>query len=314
MTKRFVLVSAIAGWAAIHAAAQGPVHATAAKQSSVTTFASAEEAADALIHATQNDDTAALSALFGPRAKRVLTSGDAARDKQERAEFGRLAAGNHHLEADPMNRRRMVLAVGTQDWPFPIPIVQKNGTWSFDPESGEQEMHARRIGANELNTIEICAGYVEAQQAYAAQVPGPGGMREYAQHVMSLPGRKDGLFWQISNGGAAPLVPKRFAEASLDPRNPASASPVPYHGYLFHVLKSQGPNAPQGARSYVVKDAMIGGFGLVAWPAEYGVTGVHTFIVDQDGSVYERDLGPSTALTARNLKQFDPDRRWTLVE
>ncbi len=276
--------------------------------SGVKTFDSAQDAAATLIHAAASDDSATLNSLFGPGGKKVLASGDEQSDTKERAEFAKLAESKHRLEADPMNPNRMILDVGAEDWPFPIPIVKKNGKWSFDATQGQMEMRARRVGANELNTIEICAGYVEAQQQYAAAHSGDG-MHAYAQRIMSSPGKQDGLFSQVSSG--QPLVPQRFAQAAADG---GSAQLKPYHGYYFKVLKAQGPNASEGAHNYMVKDAMIGGFGLVAWPAEYGVTGIHTFIVNFRGEIYEKNLGASSAAKAKMITRFDPDKSWTMVE
>ena len=276
-----------------------------AQTQTLRTFDSAQDAAETLIHAAASDDSATLASLFGPAGKRILASGDDATDKQERTAFAKLAESKHRLEADPMNPRRMILDVGSEDWPFPVPIVNRNGKWSFDPAEGQMEMRARRVGANELNTIEICAGYVEAQQQYAAARGG-----NYAQRIMSSPDKQDGLFSHLS-GSAQPLVPQRFAEAAADG---GTAQLKPYHGYYFKVLKAQGPNAAEGAHNYVVKNSMIGGFGLVGWPAEYGVTGVHTFIVNFKGEIYEKDMGPGTAAKAKTIVRFDPDRSWTSVE
>jgi hypothetical protein len=293
----------------IAAAALVLTGAALAQTQKLRTFDSAQDAAQTLIHAAASDDAATLTALFGPGGKRILASGDDETDKKERAEFAKLAGSKHRLEADPMNPNRMILDVGSEDWPFPVPIVKKNAKWSFDPAEGQMEMRARRVGANELNTIEICAGYVEAQQQYAA-AHGGDGMHAYAQRVMSSPGKQDGLFSQVS-GGAQPLVPQRFAEAAADS---GTAQLKPYHGYYFKILKAQGPNAAEGSHNYIVKDTMIGGFGLVGWPAEYGVTGVHTFLVNFKGEIFEKDLGPATGAKAKLITRFDPDRSWTLVE
>ncbi len=274
-------------------------------------FDSAEAAAQALIDATEKDDVAALSALFGPGGKAVLTSGVAEQDKKERAEFARLARDRHELQPDPLNSAVTILAVGSEDWPFPIPIVRNKDKWYFDASRGAMEMRARRIGANELDTIEICAGYVEAQTEYAAQVRDKHGMLEYAQRIAGAQGQFDRLYWGES---AAPLVPKAFADAEVGTGKGGGANPKAYHGYYFRVLQAQGPNAEGGRHNYVVKDSMIGGFGLVAWPAHYGVSGVHTFIVNQDGIIYEKDLGnPGTSLST-TVTSYDPDKSWTRVQ
>jgi hypothetical protein len=275
------------------------------------TFDSAEAAAQALIEATEKDDVAGISALFGPAGKDVLTSGDAEQDKKERAEFARLARNKHQLETDPMNAAVMILSIGSEDWPFPVPIVRSSERWNFDASQGAIEMKARRIGAHELDAIEICAGYVAAQQEYAAQDRDNHKMLAYAQRIVSTKGQHDGLYWE---GNPESLVPKGFADAALDGAQASAANRKPYHGYYFRVLKAQGPNAEEGPHNYIVKDLMIGGFGLVAFPAHYGVSGIHTFIVNQDGVIYEKDLGPPASGALPTVTRYDPDKSWTRVE
>lgn len=274
-------------------------------------FDSAESAAQALIDATEKDDVAALAALFGPGGKGVLTSGDAEQDRKERAEFARLARDKHRLEPDPLNSAATILDIGSEDWPFPIPIVRGKDKWYFDASRGAVEMRARRIGANELDTIEICAGYVQAQMEYAAQVRDKHGMLEYAQRIAGAQGQLDALYWG-ANG--EPLVPRSFAGAEVETGKAGAAKPKPYHGYYFRVLHSQGPNAAGGRHNYMVKDSMIGGFGLVAWPAHYGVSGIHTFIVNQDGVIYEKDLGNPTTSLSTSVTDYDPDKSWKRVQ
>jgi hypothetical protein len=268
------------------------------------TFASAESAAQALIVAVQKDDLHELTAIFGSTAQGILTSGDWERDKAERAEFALLASVTHQLQPDPMNRNREVLSVGEADWQFPVPVVLIDGRWRFDASVGATEMRARRIGANELDVIEICSGYVEAQHDYAASDRERDGIFKYARHIDSSPGKNDGLYWDT---GPPPLVPRGFAEGSVDGK-----AAKPYHGYYFRVLTAQGPNASGGPHSYLAKGAMVGGFGLVAWPSEYAVSGIHTFIVNQDGVVYEKDLGKR--VSAPPVKVFDPDPSWKRVD
>lgn len=269
------------------------------------TFPSAEAAADALIDAAQMRDTGQIASLFGSQGRNVLMTGDAERDKGEMTEFAQLAQTKHELQPDPMNHDRMILIVGSQDWPFPVPIVRTNGQWRFDAAQGALEMRARRIGANELDAIEICSGYVDAQRKYATVDHNGDGIYEYAQRIMSTPGKQDGLYW---TGATQPLVPQRFAEASV------ASNPRPYHGYYFRVLKSQGTDAPEGEHNYLAKTSMIGGFGLVAWPAQYGVTGVQTFIVNQDGVVYEKDMGKPVSPLVPPVTSFNPDKAWTPVD
>jgi hypothetical protein len=272
-------------------------------------FDSPEAAAQAAIDAADQHDSARLSAIFGPSAKGILTSGNAAQDRAEQAEFSRLAREKHRLEISAMNPGRAILAIGDEDWPFPVPIVRTHGKWSFDASETPVEMRARRIGTHELDAIEICRGYVEAQQKYASEDRDKDGMLEYAPRLMSTPGRHDGLYWE---GESEPLVPEGLARAAWD--GPRKGLAKPYHGYYFRVLDGQGPSAPGGAHKYAVKGKLIGGFGLVAWPAEYGVTGIHTFIVNQDGVVYEKDVASVPGKPPVAITRFDPDNSWEPVE
>lgn len=200
-----------------------------------------------------------------------------------------------------MRADTMILVIGQEDWPFPVPLVREDQRWRFESTLGSLEVRARRVGANELDVIEICAGYVEAQQQYAAEHLSGAPTMEYARTIMN------GLY----NPGKKPeLVPLGFAEAAME--SPGRKT-KPYHGYYFRVLTEQGPNAPGGAHRYVAGKYMIGGFALIAWPADYGVTGVHTFIVNQDNMVYERDFGAQTAALASTITRYDPDTSWTPV-
>ena len=276
-------------------------------QSPAATFDSPQAAVQALIDAAEKNDAARMSALFGPNSKELLSAGDPTKDRAEREEFSQLMRKKHQLEPSTLNSHVMILTVGEENWPFPVPLIQSNGRWKFDSAEGRIEMRARRIGANELDAIEICAGYVEAQQAYASRVRDEHGLLEYAPQIRSSSGKHDGLYWQ----GPDSLVPEGFAEA--ESRGEGAGKAKAYHGYYFRILKSQGPDAPGGQHNYVTKDSMIGGFALVAWPAEYGVTGIHTFIVNQDGIIYERDLGtPASNLTSA-VTAYNPDKDWIPV-
>lgn len=272
-------------------------------------FDSADAAAQALIDAADSHDSARLAAIFGPKAKGILTSGNAAQDRAEQTEFARLARAKHQLEISPMHPNRAILAIGDEDWPFPVPIRRVNGKWSFDASETPVEMRARRIGTHELDAIEICRGYVDAQKKYASEDRDRDGVLKYAPRLMSQPGQHDGLYWA---GAGEALIPEGFARAAWDGGRKGETKP--YHGYYFRVLDGQGPNAPGGAHNYVAKDKMIGGFGLVAWPAEYGVTGIHTFIVNQDGVVYEKDIAPVPGKPPALITLFDPDKSWEPVE
>ena len=272
-------------------------------------FDSPDAAAQAVIDAVDQHDSARLTAIFGPRATGILSSGDAAKDRAEQTEFARLARSKHRIESSPMHPNRAILAIGDEDWPFPVPMVRANGKWSFDASVAPVEMHARRIGADELDAIEICYGYVEAQRKYAAEDRDQDGMLEYAPHLSSTPGHHDGLYW---GGASQPLVPEGLARAAWD--GAAKGSAKPYHGYYFRVLDGQGSHAPGGAHNYMVKNKLIGGFGLVAWPAEYEVTGIRTFIVNQSGVVYQKDIAPVPGKPPLAITRFDPDDSWEVVE
>jgi len=275
------------------------------------TFASPQEAAKALIDAAAANDTDAMLKLFGPEGKDIVVSGEAAEDKAARAEFAQHAAAKMSLEPEPGNPDRVILIVGENDWPFPIPLVRKDGQWSFDASRGRVEILARRVGRNEMTAIEVCRGYVEAQMEYAAHDRDSNGVLEYAQHILSTPGKKDGLYWE---GAPDNLVPKAFGDAGAVFLQVQGKKAVPYHGYFFHILKAQGPDAKGGALDYVVKGKMIGGFALIAWPAEYGVSGIKTYIVNHAGIVYTKDMGPGTAATAKQMTRFNPDKSWKPLE
>jgi hypothetical protein len=273
-------------------------------------FATPKKAVQEVATACEKNDTALLLQLFGPESKDVVESGDPNEDKTARAVFAKLVHEKYKLVADPKNPDKIVISIGKDNWPFPIPLVRKNGQWSFDTAQGRQEILARRIGSNEMNAILVSHGYVEAQYEYA-QSHKPNGVPEYAQKIASTPGKQDGLYWESEKGAPECDVPKGFAQAaasmSYDKR-------VPYRGYYFRILTAQGPAAPGGAVNYIVNGAMIGGFGLVAWPAEYGVSGIGTFLVDHDGTVYENDLGAETGRIAAEMTEFNPDKSWQPVK
>ena len=281
----------------------------AAPQGNQRTFATPADAAHALVEACEHNDTSAMMKVLGADSKDIVESGDAAEDKAGRAEFARLAREKMNVEVVKGEPDRATLVVGSQDWPFPVPMVRKSGQWHFDASAGRMEILARRIGRNETTAIDVCRGYVEAQMEYAARDRSADGVLQYAQKIMSTPGKKDGLYWE---GEPENLVPKSFAEASAA-MFAEGKKPVPYHGYYFHILKAQGAEAPGGALDYVVKGKMIGGFALIAWPAEYGVSGVQTFVVSHHGVVYEKDLGSTTTTLARQVTRFNPDKTWKAV-
>jgi hypothetical protein len=278
-------------------------------QTAARSFATPQDAAQALVAAAEHNDMAALLMLFGPEGKDIVESGDAAEDQRGRTEFAQRAHEKMQIEIDPSNPNRALIIVGQLDWPLPVPLVARNGQWRFDSAEGRVAVLARRIGRNELTAIDVCRGYVEAQNEYAAHDWDADGLLEYAQNISSSPGKKDGLYIE---GQGETLVPKAFADAAA--MLAESRKPVPYHGYYFRILKAQGPDAPGGAMDYAIKGKMIGGFALVAFPDEYGISGVKTFIVNHRGIVYQKDLGPNTATIARQMTRFNPDKTWKPVE
>ncbi len=274
----------------------------------VKTFDSPDAAAQAVIAAAEHNDLTALNAIFGANSKAILTSGDPKQDEQERSQFARVARAKYKIEKDPMNHHRVFLDIGPEDWPFPVPIVEKDGKWSFEPEQGQLEVRARRIGANEIDVIDMSTGLVAAEKQYAEADRDKDGLLEYAEFLMSAPGKEDGLYSESSQ-----RIPKALAEAEV---RPGRTKPVPYHGYYFHVLTSQTATDRGGMHTnYMVQGKhMMGGFAVVAWPAQYGVTGIHTFIVNQEGVVYEKDLGAPASNLTPPVKTFAPDKTWSRVD
>lgn len=274
------------------------------------TFDTPKQAADALIDAAARFDVAALTRIFGPDGIGIVLSDEFALDRKHAADFAAQAHQKMSVALDPHDRVRAFLLVGNDEWPFPVPLVRKGAKWSFDPLAGKQELLYRRIGANELDAIEICRGYVEAQYDYAMRHRAINDVNQYAQRIVSTPGKKDGLAWQNPDGSWGGPVGQNIARAIEEGY---SSSSEPYHGYFFKILKGQGPAAPLGEMDFVVKGAMIGGFALVASPAVYGVTGIRTFIVSHDGVVYEKDLGPGTLDEFKRMERYNPDASWTPV-
>jgi len=283
---------------------------SAASSASATGFDTPQQAADALVEAADKFDVAALSRMFGPGGESVVFSGEFAQDRKHAADFAAEAHEKKSVSVDPKTGNRAFLLVGSEDWPFPVPLVKTANKWSFDGKAGVQELLYRRIGANELDAIQICHGYVEAQYEYAMQPREGYDVNQYAQRIVSTAGRQDGLAWQNPDGTWGGPIGEKIAQAI---EQGYSNSADPYHGYFFKVLKGQGPDAPLGEMNFVVKDVMIGGFALVASPAEYAVTGIKTFIVSQDGVVYERDFGPKTLDEFTKMDRFNPDKSWTPV-
>ena len=271
-------------------------------------FATPQLAANALITAVSDYNVPALLKIFGPDGKDFVTSADPVRDKSYTEAFAAKAKEKSSVTIDPKNKLLATLSVGNDDWPFPVPIVKKGHQWTFDSKQGHDEILFRRIGANELDAIQICRGFVEAQKEYASEIHDDSGVNQYAQKIISTPGKHDGLYWQNSDGTPGGPISEAIARAIQEGYSPDR--PSGYHGYFFKVLKGQGPAAPMGQLDYVINGIMIGGFALAAFPAEYRVTGVKTFLVSYEGIVYEKDLGPQTREIVSNMERYNPDKTW----
>jgi len=271
------------------------------------TFATPKQAADALLKACDSDDVTALKQILGPQGEDLVSTADPVRDKNITLAFAAKAREKNSISIEPTNANRAVLLVGNDNWPMPIPIVKRNGTWYFDTKAGREEILYRRIGANELDAIQVCRNYVEAQLEYAQTKHDGSELNQYAQRVISTPGKQDGLVWRNADGSLGGPLAESTADALEQGYTDKSK---PYHGYFFKILKGQGPAAPIGKIDFVVEGAMIGGFALVAAPADYRVTGVETFIVSYEGIVYQKDLGPDTLKIFKAMELYNPDKSW----
>jgi len=271
------------------------------------TFSSPKEAAAVLIQAAETNDVSAMKEIFGPDGEDLLSTEDPVQDKNIVLDFVAEADQKNSIKMDPKNPNRAFLIVGDNDWPMPIPIVKMNGAWFFDTKAGRQEMLYRRIGANELDAIEICRNYVESQHEYAMEKHDGSELNQYAQRVMSTPGKHDGLVWRNADGTLGGPRAEYLADALAEGYTDHSK---PFHGYYFKILKGQGSAAPLGKLDFVIEGAMIGGFALVAAPADYRVTGVQTFIVGYEGIVYQKDLGPDTLKIFKDMELYNPDKTW----
>lgn len=273
-------------------------------------FNTPKEAADNLVQAAEAFDLAALKEILGPDSADIISSQDPIEDKNRATAFAAMAKAKSSIETDPNNRNRDILVVGDDNFPLPIPIVKSKGKWMFDTKLGREEILNRRIGSNELDAIAICRGFVEAQQEYAQEKHDDSKVNQYAQRIISTPGKHDGLAWKNPDGTWGGPVGEEVAKAIEQGYSLPQGQPQPYHGYYFKVLKGQGPNAPLGQMDFVVKGAMIGGFALAAAPAQYRVTGVKTFLVGPNGVVYEKDLGPDTLKLFESMDRYNPDKTW----
>jgi Protein of unknown function (DUF2950) len=274
-------------------------------------FTTPEAAVDALVAAARSGDTKAIVSLLGPQGKAIVSSGDPVADKNTREKFVAAYDAKHEIEREGDGTQTLIL--GNDNFPFPIPLVNKGGEWRFDTEAGLDEILRRRVGRNELAAIQVALAYVQAQNEYAALDPGGLGQHVYAQRIVSRPGKKDGLYWPTAAGEAPSPLGQLAAQAAVEGYK-AGAKPIPYHGYYYRILTRQGHSAPGGAYDYLVNGKMIGGFALLAYPAEYGNSGIMTFMVNQDGTVYQKDLGPKTVELARKIDAFTPDQTWAKAE
>lgn len=294
---------------AVATAGRSDVFAAAMSQQHFTT---PEEGAQALVAALKTNDTKAQLQVLGRDAGPLIDSGDPVADRGSRERFVQSYEQSHSLvkTADTS----AVLQIGTDDWPFPIPLVKDDAGWRFDTAAGEQEIINRRIGRNELAAIQSCLAYADAQREYYARNPQGSSLPHYAQKIASSKGKYDGLYWDTApNETASPLGPV-FARARVQGYTPGQGKPAPYHGYYYRILTAQGADAAGGAYDYMVRGKMIGGFALVAYPAVWNSSGVMTFVVNHDGVVFQKDLGPDTAALAKVMKTFNPDSTWTRVE
>lgn len=301
------LVLALSSSVAMHPQPLSKPNAAASPQSTLTGFATPQQAGAALIKAAGDYDLQALKGMFGPDGGDLVSTADSVQDKNQAAAFAERAQKKNSVVIDPTNPNQATLLVGEEEWPFPVPLVKKGTKWYFDSKAGRDEIIYERIGANELDAIQVCRGFVEAQEEYASEVRDNSGINQYAQRTISTDGKQDGLAWRNPDGSWGGPVSETVAKAI---EQGYTTIGEPFHGYYFKVLKGQGPAAPNGELDYVINGVMIGGFALVAWPADYKVTGVQTFIVSYSGIVYQKDLGPDTAKTAAVMERYNPDKTW----
>jgi len=271
-------------------------------------FGAPEEAMKALADAAQAGDLKGMIAILGPEGEDIISSGDAVADKNTLAQFVKAYQETVYFVKEKGDRVSVIM--GNDYWPFPIPIVKKGEGWVFDTKEGREEVLNRRLGRNELNAIQACSAYVDAQREYASTDRERDGIIQYAQKVWSDPYRRNGLYWEATEGEVPSPLGPLAAEAAAEGYRRAADKPKPFHGYYYKILKGQGKSAPGGAYQYVINGHMVAGFALVAWPAEYNVSGVMTFIVNQNGTVYQKDLGPKTAEIAKTMTLYNPDRTW----
>jgi hypothetical protein len=306
-----VQMAAILGALALVTQAAPQTTPAAASQPAQLSFATPKEAADAMVKAAGDYDVPTLLQILGPDGQDIVSSADAVRDKNSAIAFAAQAHEKMEVVIDPKNPKRAIMEIGNENWPGPIPIVNRKGKWQFDTKAGLREILYRRIGTNELDAITICRGFDDAQKEYASQIHDNSGVNQYAQKFISTPGTQDGLAWKNPDGTWGGPIGEGVAEALAEGYADKSK---PFHGYYFKMLKGQGPNAPLGQLDYVIEGVMIGGFAMVAVPAEYRVTGVNTFMVSYDGVVYQKDLGPNSLEIVKAMDRYNPDKTWRITD
>jgi hypothetical protein len=283
---------------------------TASIVSAQQDFKTPDDAASALASAAKTGDRKAIVTVLGPDGQDIVSSGDEVADAATRQKFIAAYEAKHQIAMEGDNKT--ILVIGQEDFPLTIPLVRKDGLWRFDTAAGREEILFRRVGRDELDAIQSCLAYVDAQNEYAERDRTGAGANTYAQRIISEPGKKDGLYWPTSQGEDASPLGELIAEATAQGYR-LGGGRTPFHGYYFKILTKQGPAAPGGEVDYIVRGKMIGGFALVAYPAEYRNSGVMTFIVNHTGNVFQKDLGPDTAKLAKRMTSFDPDQSWTKV-
>ena len=303
------LVLALVTFLLASGSAQVVLGASAPKQ---RTFSTPEEGVKALIEATKEDDMKAILQILGPEAKPFLETGDSVSDRASREGFVKSYDEANKLVTS--GDTRAVLEVGKDEWPFPIPLVKGKTGWRFDTEEGKEEIVNRRIGRNELDVIQVCLAVVDAEREYYQRDPDGDKLLQYAQKFISSKGKRDGLFWETKPGEEPSPLGPLVAQARGEGYKGAAGKPIAYHGYYYKLLTGQGKDAPGGAYSYLVQGKMMGGFAMVAYPAQYGSSGIMTFMVNHDGVVYEKDLGPKSASLAQSMTRFNPDKSWMPVK
>jgi hypothetical protein len=290
----------------------GCAQAALAQEPGQKTFNSATEASDGFAAAAQDHNEAAMLAILGPSGRDVISSGDPVADKEHQDAFATKYRASHQFAA--AGDRRTFLYIGAENWPTPIPLRQNGSQWYFDTVYGKQEILYRRIGSNELNVIKVCAAIADAQRDYYAALHDGASEHQYAQRFRSTAGMQDGLFWEVQAGTPESPLGPLVGEAAIEGyQHHATGQPHPFHGYVYRLLTSQGPNAPGGAKNYITDGKMTGGFALIAYPVEYRASGVMTFIINQDGQIYQKDLGPNTDQIAREMVAYNPDAMWQPV-